>query len=109
MIAEAGLAALWLAAALSLLQLLLTVGELRGWFEGARAIRGVAIVQGVATLVAAAFSCVFTFVPSSFAPATATSAMTAISRAYSAIVAPRSLRMKRRRVVSLVIVVVRYD
>ncbi|HZB68944.1 MAG TPA: cytochrome c biogenesis protein CcsA, partial [Sphingomicrobium sp.] len=54
MIAEAGLAALWLAAALSLLQLLLTIGELRGWYEGARAIRGVAIVQGALTLIAMA-------------------------------------------------------
>ena len=52
MIAEAGLAALWLAAALSLLQLLLTVGELRGWYQGAHAIRGVAVVQGLMTLVA---------------------------------------------------------
>ncbi|MGI8610654.1 MAG: cytochrome c biogenesis protein CcsA, partial [Sphingomicrobium sp.] len=52
MIAEAGLAALWLAAALSLLQLLLTIGELRGWYAGARAIRGVAIVQGVLALIA---------------------------------------------------------
>jgi cytochrome c-type biogenesis protein CcmF len=52
MIAEAGLAALWLAAALSLLQLLLTVGHLRGWFESARAIRVVAIVQGGLTLAA---------------------------------------------------------
>jgi cytochrome c-type biogenesis protein CcmF len=51
-IAEAGLAALWLAAALSLLQLLLAWGELRGWFEGARAVRSVAAVQGVLTLVA---------------------------------------------------------
>src|SRR5687767_9049106 len=54
MIAEAGLAALWLAAALSLLQLLLTVGELRGWYDGARSIRGVAIVQGVLALIAVA-------------------------------------------------------
>jgi cytochrome c-type biogenesis protein CcmF len=52
MIAEAGLAALWLAAALSLFQLLLTVGHLRGWLEGARAIRFVAIVQGGLTLAA---------------------------------------------------------
>src|SRR5687768_12658897 len=52
MIAEAGLAALWLAAALSLLQLLLTVGELRGWYSGARAIRSVAIVQGGLALIA---------------------------------------------------------
>src|SRR5688572_31703736 len=54
MIAEAGLAALWLAAALSLLQLLLTISELRGWYAGARAIRGVAIVQGALTLIAMA-------------------------------------------------------
>src|SRR3990170_6108918 len=54
MIAEAGLAALWLAAALSLLQLLLTIGELRGWYDGARSIRGVAIVQGALTLIAMA-------------------------------------------------------
>jgi len=57
MIAEAGLAALWLAAALSLLQLLLTVGHLRALFDSerfdaARAIRGVAIVQGALTLTA---------------------------------------------------------
>jgi cytochrome c-type biogenesis protein CcmF len=52
MIAEAGLAALWLAAALSLLQLLLAVGELRDWCEGARAIRRVAIVQGALALTA---------------------------------------------------------
>ena len=37
MIAEAGLAALWLAAALSLLQLLLALGDLRGWLDGATA------------------------------------------------------------------------
>jgi cytochrome c-type biogenesis protein CcmF len=53
-IAETGLAALWLAAALSLLQLLLTIGELRGWYDGARSIRGVAIVQGALTLIAMA-------------------------------------------------------
>ena len=52
MIAETGLAALWLAAALSLLQLLLMVGELRRWFEGSRAIRVVAIIQGGLTAVA---------------------------------------------------------
>jgi cytochrome c-type biogenesis protein CcmF len=51
-IAEAGLAALWLAAALSLLQLILTVGEFRGWFEATPAIRSTAVVQGVLTLVA---------------------------------------------------------
>ena len=54
MIAEAGLAALWLAAALSLLQLQVTVGHLRGWFDGARTIRSVAIVQGALTLIAMA-------------------------------------------------------
>ena len=54
MIAETGLAALWLAAALSLLQLMLTVGELRGWFDAARTIRSVAIVQGVLTAIAMA-------------------------------------------------------
>ena len=52
MIAEAGLAALWLAAALSLLQLPLTVGHLRGWFDGARTVRSVAIAQGGLTLAA---------------------------------------------------------
>src|SRR5687768_8553631 len=52
MIAEAGLAALWLAAALSLLQLLLSAGELRGVLPGPSAVRPVAIVHGV--LVAAA-------------------------------------------------------
>ncbi|MEO8176718.1 MAG: heme lyase CcmF/NrfE family subunit [Sphingomicrobium sp.] len=52
MIAEAGLAALWLAAALSLLQILLSVGHLRAWFDGDRPIRSVAIVQGALTLIA---------------------------------------------------------
>src|SRR5688500_12926479 len=52
MIAEAGLAALWLAATLSLLQLLLSVGDLRGWFETGRSIRSVAMVQGALALVA---------------------------------------------------------
>jgi cytochrome c-type biogenesis protein CcmF len=52
MIAEAGLAALWLAAALSLLQLLLAVGHLQGWLDGARAVRSVAIVQGALALAA---------------------------------------------------------
>jgi cytochrome c-type biogenesis protein CcmF len=51
-IAEAGLAALWLAAALSMLQLLLVSGELRGWFEGGRAARSVATVQAALTLIA---------------------------------------------------------
>ena len=46
MIAEAGLAALWLAAALSLLQLVLAAGELRKGLEAGRAIRAIAILQG---------------------------------------------------------------
>ncbi|MEO5972794.1 MAG: heme lyase CcmF/NrfE family subunit [Sphingomicrobium sp.] len=54
MIAETGLAALWLAAALSLLQLLLMVAELRGLVAAARTIRAVAVVQGVLTLIAMA-------------------------------------------------------
>ncbi|MEO6256514.1 MAG: heme lyase CcmF/NrfE family subunit [Sphingomicrobium sp.] len=52
MIAEAGLAALWLAAALSLLQILLSIGHLRAWFDGDRPIRSVAIVQGALTQIA---------------------------------------------------------
>ena len=52
MIAEAGLAALWLAAALSLLQLLLTVAHLRDWSDAGQAIRGGAIVQGALALIA---------------------------------------------------------
>ena len=54
MIAEVGHAALWLAASLSLLQLLLTVAGLRGTIETAPTVRAVAIVQGVLTLVAMA-------------------------------------------------------
>jgi len=54
MIAEAGLAALWLAAALSLLQLLLMAAELRGLVAAARMIRAVAVVQGVLALFAMA-------------------------------------------------------
>ncbi|MEO5774935.1 MAG: heme lyase CcmF/NrfE family subunit [Sphingomicrobium sp.] len=52
MIAEFGLAALWLAAGLSLLQLLLSVGEVRAQIGAARAIRSVAVVQGVLTATA---------------------------------------------------------
>src|SRR6476646_4653295 len=52
MIAEAGLAALWLAAALSALQFLLMIAGLRGLVEADRAIRAIAIVQGALTLVA---------------------------------------------------------
>jgi len=48
MIAEAGLAALWLAAALSLLQLLLGAAAVRPGGEGGlRAVRAVAVAQGV--------------------------------------------------------------
>ena len=52
MIAEAGLAALWIAAALSLLQLVLAIGDDRRWWDGARPIRAVAIVQGGLTIAA---------------------------------------------------------
>ncbi len=54
MIAEAGLAALWLAAALALLQLGLGTLALRGHAELGPAVRPVAVVQGV--LVALAFA-----------------------------------------------------
>ena len=47
MIAETGLAALWVAAALSLLQVLLAVGDDREWWDGERPVRSVALVQGV--------------------------------------------------------------
>jgi cytochrome c-type biogenesis protein CcmF len=52
MIAEAGLAALWLAAALAGYQVVLTVLALRSDVEVARAMRSVAIVQGLLTLLA---------------------------------------------------------
>ena len=52
MIAEAGLAALWLAAALAFLQLILSVLDVRGAFAAARTIRSVAIVQGALTALA---------------------------------------------------------
>jgi cytochrome c-type biogenesis protein CcmF len=51
-IAETGLAALWLAAALSLLQILLAIGDDREWWDGERPVRSVAIVQGALALVA---------------------------------------------------------
>ena len=51
MIAETGLAALWLAAALSLLQLLLGVGYSRGIMGGAATVRPIAIAQGALTLL----------------------------------------------------------
>ncbi|QIK79821.1 heme lyase CcmF/NrfE family subunit [Sphingomonas piscis] len=52
MIAELGLAALWLAAGLSLLQLLIAFATLRGWMNDDEAIRPIAILQGVLTAVA---------------------------------------------------------
>ena len=52
MIAEAGLAALWLAAGLAVLQLVLMVLSLRSPIEVARTIRSVAVVQGGLTLIA---------------------------------------------------------
>ncbi|MEO6360159.1 MAG: heme lyase CcmF/NrfE family subunit [Sphingomicrobium sp.] len=52
MIAELGLAALWLAAGLSLLQLLLTIGELRGHVQAAQPIRAITIAQGALTAIA---------------------------------------------------------
>jgi cytochrome c-type biogenesis protein CcmF len=52
MIAEAGLAALWLAAALSLLGLFLSVIHVRGKLDANRAVRSLAIVQGVLCLFA---------------------------------------------------------
>jgi cytochrome c-type biogenesis protein CcmF len=52
MIAETGLAALWLAAGLAALQFLLMVLALRSGAEVARAMRSVALVQGVLTLIA---------------------------------------------------------
>jgi cytochrome c-type biogenesis protein CcmF len=51
-IAETGLAALWLAAGLAALQLLLMVLALRTELEVGRAIRSVAVVQGALTLIA---------------------------------------------------------
>ncbi|HEY4070091.1 MAG TPA: heme lyase CcmF/NrfE family subunit [Sphingomicrobium sp.] len=52
MIAETGLAALWLAAGLAALQFLLMILALRGSIQVARAMRSIAVVQGVLTLVA---------------------------------------------------------
>jgi cytochrome c-type biogenesis protein CcmF len=52
MIAEAGLAALWLAAGLAAFQFLLMVLALRSEFEVTRAMRAVAVVQGALTLLA---------------------------------------------------------
>ena len=52
MIAEAGLAALWLAAALSLLGLFLSVTHLRGKLDADRSVRALAMVQGLLCLFA---------------------------------------------------------
>ncbi|MDQ4088250.1 MAG: cytochrome c biogenesis protein CcsA, partial [Pseudomonadota bacterium] len=52
MIAEAGHAALWIAAALSLLGLLLSIGQLRGLWEAAQPVRAIALVHGLAVLAA---------------------------------------------------------
>src|SRR4051794_22142615 len=52
MIAEAGLAALWLAAGLAAFQLLLMVLALRSEVDVARSMRSVAAVQGALTLIA---------------------------------------------------------
>jgi cytochrome c-type biogenesis protein CcmF len=51
MIAETGLAALWLAAALSLLQLIIGVGYLRGGIGGPATARPIAVAQGALTLL----------------------------------------------------------
>src|ERR1700692_3940347 len=52
MIAETGLAALWLAAGLAAFQFLLMILALGSKIEVARAMRAVAVVQGVLTLIA---------------------------------------------------------
>src|SRR5947199_9045862 len=52
MIAETGLATLWLAAGLAALQFVLTVLALRSSVEAARTMRAVAVVQGALTLIA---------------------------------------------------------
>jgi cytochrome c-type biogenesis protein CcmF len=51
-IAEAGLAALWLAAGLAAFQLLLMILALRGGADVSRAMRSIAVVQGMLTLIA---------------------------------------------------------
>ncbi|MDL2341339.1 MAG: heme lyase CcmF/NrfE family subunit [Pseudomonadota bacterium] len=51
MIAEAGLASLWLAAGLAALQMLLAFISFRGAIDRGRQMRGVAVVQGVLTLI----------------------------------------------------------
>ena len=52
MIAETGLAALWLATGLAALQFVLMVLALRSSVEATRTMRGVAVVQGGLTLIA---------------------------------------------------------
>ncbi len=52
MIPEAGLAALWLAAALSLLGLFLSIAHVRGKVDAERTVRALAIVQGLLCLFA---------------------------------------------------------
>ena len=52
MIAEAGLAALWLAAGLATFQLVLMIVALRGEVPVTRTMRGIAVVQGALTLIA---------------------------------------------------------
>ena len=52
MIAEAGLAALWFAAGLTVLQLILAIGSLRSSIDAGRALRAVAAVQGGLTAFA---------------------------------------------------------
>ena len=52
MIAEVGLTALWLAAGLAAFQFLLMIAALRSEVEVVRTIRGVAVLQGLLTLIA---------------------------------------------------------
>ena len=52
MIAESGLAALWLATGLAVLQLLLAIASLRAPLDVSRTVRAVAAVQGALTLLA---------------------------------------------------------
>jgi cytochrome c-type biogenesis protein CcmF len=52
MIAEAGLAALWLAAGLAALQFILMILALRGRIEAGPPMRSIAVVQGVLSLIA---------------------------------------------------------
>ena len=51
MIAETGLAALWLAAGLAALQIVLMIVALRSRIDAGRAMRGIAVVQGALTLI----------------------------------------------------------